>query len=364
MKRLKLKNILLLILIGVLIFDAGLFGYKMITKSNKKSDNKKVTKVEKKDKKDNKKYSAPEIKLLGREEETRILNGVYEEYGAVATDKYDGDITDKIKIDNKLDITKEGTYYITYSVTNSKKKTSEVKRTVHVIKAENVDTDGIGVVMYHYFFDDTAGEIGPDSNYLEKSLFEEELAYMTSHNYYFPNMKEIRKYVDGELDLPEDSVVLTMDDGHVDNYTIAYPLAVKYKVPIVMFVVTSWTNPEDDLQKEMINTGYVYMMSHTHEMHEGGCSGIQHGAKILCVDHQTGVNDLKTSGNILKNFDALAYPNGDNNENSHSIVEEAGIKLAFTVDFGKVRVGADPLTLPRVRISQGNSLDYFLSVIH
>lgn len=359
MKRVKVKNVFLLVAIVFLLVVIGLIVYKIIDKpnTNKKETKKAVEKV------DNKKYSSPEIKLLGREIDTRVVNGVYEEYGAVATDEYDGDLTKEIKIDSKVDITKAGTYKVIYSVTNSKKKTSKIERTVNVIDVTEPDSDGIAVLMFHYFYDDTIGEEGPDSNYYEKSLFEQDLKYLSENNYYFPNMKEIRKYVDGNLTLPEKSVVITMDDGHADNYSIAYPLAVQYKVPITMFIVTSWTNPNDELQTEMRNTGYVYFMSHTHEMHEGGCSGEQHGAKILCIDHSAGVNDLKTSAEMIGNADALAYPTGDNNAHSRAIVEEAGFSLGFTVDYGKVTVGADPLTLPRVRINQGYSLDYFLSII-
>ena len=361
MKRVKFKNIIVLIALIFLLVVIGLIVFKIITKpktNNTKKENKKTV-----EKVDNKKYSAPEIKLLGREEDTRVVNGVYEEYGAVATDEYDGDLTKQIKIDNKIDITKAGDYKVIYSVTNSKKKTSKVERTVHVIDVTEPDTDGIAVLMFHYFYDDTAGEDGPDSNYYEKSSFEQDLKYLKDNNFYFPNFKEIRKYVDGTLTLPQKSLVITMDDGHADNYTIAYPLAVQYQVPITMFIVTSWTNPKDELQTQMYNTGYVYFMSHTHEMHEGGCSGEQHGARILCIDHATGVQDLKTSAEILGNADALAYPTGDNNAHSRAIVEEAGFALAFTVEYGKVTVGADPLTLPRVRINQGYSLDYFASIL-
>lgn len=357
MKRIKFKNVIVLVAIVFLMIVVGTLMYKIVTKPDKK-DNKKVE--TKKVLKDDNKYSKPEIKLLGREEETRVVNGIYEEYGAVATDEYDGDLTKKIKIDNKIDISKAGDYKVTYTVTNSKKKTSKVERTVHVINVDEPDTDGIAVLMFHYFFDDTAGETGPDSNYYQKSLFEQDLKYLTENNYYFPTFKELKKYVDGELKLPEKSVIITMDDGHADNYSIAYPLAVKYKVPITMFIVTSWTNPKDELQTEMVNTGYVYFMSHTHEMHEAGCSGQQHGSKILCVDHATGVNDLKTSAEMIGNSDALAYPTGDNNEHSRAIVVESGFALAFTVEYGKVKVGSDPLTLPRVRVNQGNLLEDLL----
>ena len=359
MKKRKLKSSVkfaLIILIGIVLCMGG-FILKKEVLDKKKTEPKKETKKEEKIK-----YSSPVLKLKGRDPYKVVVNGVYEEYGVFVTDEYDTDLEDKVKIDNKIDISKPGEYVVKYSVTNSKGATGTIERKVSVIDVTEPDTDGIAVFMYHYFFDDTAGETGPDSNHLEKSLFEEQLKYLSENDYYFPNFKELRKYVDGELTLPEKSCVITMDDGHADNYTIAYPLAVKYKVPITMFVVTSWTDVTQNLQKEMFDTGYVYFMSHTDEMHEG--------TLITSIDYETGVNDLKTSASKLGkgkgltyenefNGDALAYPTGANNDNSYPIVRDAGFKLAFTVDYGHVHPGDDPLTLPRVRISQGNDLDYF-----
>ena len=34
---------------------------------------------------------------------------------------------------------------------------------------------------------------------------------------------------------PDKSAVLTLDDGEVSNYTIAYPLSVQYKIPLVQY---------------------------------------------------------------------------------------------------------------------------------
>ena len=152
-----------------------------------------------------------------------------------------------------------------------------------------------------------------------------------------------------------------MDDGHADNYSIAYPLALKYKVPIVMFVVTSWTNVHDTLQQEMIDTGYVNMQSHTHDMHRSGCSGMGHGGIIMCIDYQEGLNDLKKSKEELNNSDSLAYPFGDNNEIAQQMLKEAGFSLGFTTEYGKIRKGMNKLSLPRVRINGNISLDSFAS---
>ena len=152
-----------------------------------------------------------------------------------------------------------------------------------------------------------------------------------------------------------------MDDGHADNYSIAYPLAVKYKVPIVMFVVTSWTDVSMDLQQEMKNTGYVIFQSHTHDMHKAGCSGVGHGGYFQCVSYEEGLKDLTMSKEALNNSDSLAYPFGDYSENSIKIMKDAGFSLGFTTQNGQIHVNDDPYSLSRMRINGDISLDTFIS---
>lgn len=362
-RRIKTKNVLLMLLTVFLILFCIFMLYKIFSTlgdKNSKKDDKKVVKEEKSKKKKEKVGEAPEIKLYGIVDMKMVKNGVYEEYGAAAIDKEDGDITKSIKIDNKIKKDTPGDYVVEYSVTDKDGNETTVERKVKVFEVTEKDKDGISVFMYHYFYDDTAGESGETSNYLAKSLFEEQLKYLHDNDYYIPNMKEVALYVDGKLDLPEKSAVLTLDDGEVSNYTIAYPLAVKYQIPLVWFIVTSWTDVTGDVQKEMYNSGYVRYHSHTDNMHEGGC-GEQHGGKILCVDHDTGVQDLKTSAEKLGNSDALAYPCGDTNEHAQAIVTEAGITLAFTTEFGQIHVGDNKLALPRVRINDGIGLNTFIS---
>ncbi|MBR3116797.1 MAG: DUF5011 domain-containing protein [Bacilli bacterium] len=359
-RKYKIKNLLsfllFILIVGCIIFLV----IKIVNKnetgkdSNKKEETKKTTKTE---------TAPPEIKLLGREEYTIVKNGVYEEYGATATDDVDGDISSKIKIDSKVKIDKPGDYVVTYSVEDSEGNESKVDRKVTIIDVTEPNTAGVPVLMYHYFYDDENGEIGEDANYLAVSMFKKQLDYLKENNYYFPSMKELALYVDGKLELPKNSVIITMDDGAESNYRLAYPLAVQYKIPMTMFVVTSWTDVSQPLQQEMKNTGYIIFQSHTNDMHQGGCSGMKHGALIQCIDYQTGVADMKKSKELLGNGDSMAYPCGDYNDQAFNILTEAGFTLGFTVDFGKVHKGDNKLALPRVRVSDGNSLDYFIGCL-
>lgn len=78
----------------------------------------------------------PLIKLNGRKEIYLYLGEEYDEQGAVAYDNYDKDISDKIKISGKVDINKEGTYKIKYTVSDSSKNEKTVTRTVNVVNEE------------------------------------------------------------------------------------------------------------------------------------------------------------------------------------------------------------------------------------
>lgn len=75
---------------------------------------------------------SPTITLNGNIEFNLAINGEYNEPGFKAIDNYDKDITDKVIVDNKIDLTKPGTYEITYSVKDSSGNETSVTRKIFV----------------------------------------------------------------------------------------------------------------------------------------------------------------------------------------------------------------------------------------
>lgn len=119
----------------------------------------------------------PVITLNGNANMTILLNGKYEEKGAKAKDEKDGDLTKSIEISGKVDTSKEGTYIITYKVSDKSGNVATKKRTVKVakqtntqevkqttpVKAQNGSNGKKGVI--YLTFDD-----GPSSNITPKIL--------------------------------------------------------------------------------------------------------------------------------------------------------------------------------------------------
>ena len=72
------------------------------------------------------------IKLKGSETFHVAKGTTFEDPGAVAKDPIDGDISDQIKVEGKVNSNNLGTYTLTYSVTNSSGKEAQAVRTVIV----------------------------------------------------------------------------------------------------------------------------------------------------------------------------------------------------------------------------------------
>ena len=97
----------------------------------------------------------PTIDLSGKEEMYVLRGQAYKEPGYTATDNCDGDITDKVVVENNIDTSKNGTYQVKYTVTDSGGNTYEKKRTVKVYtKSTTIVPSGTTIYLT---FDDGPG---------------------------------------------------------------------------------------------------------------------------------------------------------------------------------------------------------------
>lgn len=76
----------------------------------------------------------PIIKLNGDEEINIYLGNKYNEFGAIASDNYDGDLTNRIQIIGNVDTNKVGSYELVYKVIDSSENESSVKRIIKVVE--------------------------------------------------------------------------------------------------------------------------------------------------------------------------------------------------------------------------------------
>ena len=92
----------------------------------------------------------------------------------------------------------------------------------------------IYITMYHYVRDLEHSRY-PNIRGMNINQFREQLEFFDS-NFNIICMEELIDSVNGEYDLPEKSLLLTFDDGYIDNYTYVLPLLEEYGMQGSFFI--------------------------------------------------------------------------------------------------------------------------------
>ena len=170
--------------------------------------------------------------------------------------------------------------------------------------------------------------------------------------------------MEGRANIPSNSVSITIDDGDPSVFKYAYPIIKDFGMNATLFIIGGHEDPTLNYDYIMMREDGLELQSHGFLMHQGGCSGMGHGGRLLCVDYETGVEDTRMSFDYVDGGFVYCYPFGDINENAKNIVRDAGAKLAFTTVFGKIKPSMDLLELPRIRVTGGNGITAFMNNVN
>ncbi len=118
--------------------------------------------------------------------------------------------------------------------------------------AENMLTTGIPVFMLHRFSSTENYVKGHEPAFLDKCL-----QYLSYRNYHFISLEQIINAMHNGEPLPKRSIAFTMDDGFLDQATVAAPIFIKYKCPVTIFLISGMLDKElwpwDDKISFLIN---------------------------------------------------------------------------------------------------------------
>lgn len=91
------------------------------------------------------------------------------------------------------------------------------------------------ISMYHYTRDLSHSRY-PKIKGMDKSLFRQQIEFM-KNNFNVVTMEQVIDAVEGgKSKLPERALLLTFDDGYIDNYTFALPVLEEYRVQGSFFI--------------------------------------------------------------------------------------------------------------------------------
>jgi hypothetical protein len=290
--------------------------------------------------------------------ETIVRRGeAYVEGGCDARDTQEGDISGSVRASGAPDTSTPGDYEVVYTATNAEGMTQTATRKVKVVEDAEWDGDGVSVMMYHYVYPDADPPEKADANLLPASMFESQLQWLVEEDYYYPSYAELSAYIAGTHSLPAKSVVLTFDDGDSTFFDVVKPLAEKYEVPVTGFIIG---NRDGIAQTVKDNPSpYVNYESHSYAMHEDGTQNIGRGGAIYDFSAEDVKADCDKERAAIGEFEAFAYPYGDVSDVAPSALAANGVKTAFTIVYGQVHPGDDPMRLKRMRVFGEGSLAGF-----
>ncbi|HBY21648.1 MAG TPA: hypothetical protein DEG71_11725 [Clostridiales bacterium] len=139
----------------------------------------------------------------------------------------------------------------------------------------------VPIIIYHNF-DRNANK--KDTSTFDINKFERNLIYLKNNGYNTIFAKDLDK------PLPEKPIVITMDDGYMSNYKLAFPLLKKYDMKATIFII-GWSvgaqNTHYSLSffnwnqaKEMVDSKLIDIESHSYDLHSE--KGYSYGEGKIC----------------------------------------------------------------------------------
>lgn len=239
---------------------------------------------------------------------------------------------------------------------------SQAEETLERSGTAETAATSLPVLMYHFFYSEADGQSRDNVNYVEVEEFREQLQALQDRGYVALTMREVEMMMKGWADVPEKAIAITIDDGDPTVYQYAYPVLKEFGYNATLFLITGWMNPQLPYEFFQMREDGLELQSHSFLMHQGGCKA-GHGGRLLCVDSEEGVNDTRQSLEYVDGGFVYCYPFGDVNDHAVEILKEAGVQLAFTTEYGKIKPGMDLYRLPRIRVTGGAGLDRFIKSV-
>jgi peptidoglycan/xylan/chitin deacetylase (PgdA/CDA1 family) len=246
-------------------------------------------------------------------------------------------------------------------------------------------TRTVPVLMYHH--------VSPVEGMINvtPSNFEDQLQWLKRHGYRSLSSDEFAAHLDGKP-APARSVLITFDDGYLDNWVYAYPLLKKYGYTAMVFLVTSWVGegglrhclgqgelPEapshqdceariaqgrgDEVVlrwseiKAMRDDGVIEFHSHTHTHTRWDLS--TPAEKNTHIAEELALSRAALETHLGGVSDHFCWPQGYFDADYTRLAKEAGFRYLYTTQaFGQNRPGTDPAHIYRfaVRNTSGHSV--------
>ncbi|RII32767.1 polysaccharide deacetylase family protein [Clostridium chromiireducens] len=218
------------------------------------------------------------------------------------------------------------------------------------------DNRGVPVLYYHSVKESADNEVT-----ITPKMLKQQLEYIKDQGYTTITMNELKDYLLNNSPIPKKSMIITFDDGYMDNYNYAFPILKDLNMVATIFCITSNLDGSYYLSKDAIKEMSDYgidIESHT----------VTH-PKLDALSYENQLTELKNSKKSLeeitgKEVNSIAYPFGNFNDDTIKASKNAGYILGFTTKRGFSDRNDNTLRLDRIYISSKYNMDTFKEIIN
>lgn len=207
-------------------------------------------------------------------------------------------------------------------------------------------TKTVPILMYHSIATQPGNILR-----IPKTRFDEQMKWLKDNGYSSVTLDEAYEAVSEKKELPEKSVVITFDDGYIDNYENAFPVLKKYGMSGTVFMITGKIDDKAngyltaDMLKEM-DKSVLKIEAHT----------IDH-KDLDKLSYKKQLEELKGSKETLENLldrkiEFMAFPSGKYNSNTIKAAKESGYKMCFKMNGGQGTIDDDIYEFPRFFVGE------------
>jgi peptidoglycan/xylan/chitin deacetylase (PgdA/CDA1 family) len=210
------------------------------------------------------------------------------------------------------------------------------------VTSSNVAVRYIPVLLYH--------RVGYTQGYLTitPERFTADLEYLKDRGYQAVSLEKFQNFMlDRDVQMPDKPVLITFDDGYLDNYQNAFSILTQYGMTASFFIISGMLWDENRMTPR-----------HIAEMAQAGMSFGSHTVTHRSLGElsedeiRTELSDSKiTLESILGTpVSSIAYPKGSFSQATVKIAEELGYIGGFTTISGRCSKDMPDFVLKRIPI--------------
>ncbi len=216
----------------------------------------------------------------------------------------------------------------------------------------------IPVIMYHRVIKDIETESGKHGTYVTIDQFRDHMTILKNNNYIPITFEDLAK-ISLHKRFEKKYIILTFDDGYIDNYTYAFPILKEFKFKATIYLVSDrkYNQWDVDLTQEkkflMMDRSMLEEMRDSNLIEFGGHT-LSHPRLSQLDDHEMKEeifqDKINTEKKLNIKLNSFAYPYGDLDDRAKKLVRDAGYLYGVSTDSGSYCLSDDIFQIRRIGI--------------